>query len=70
MRRRRCDRCGQSVPPRIDRCPACGGEVRVTICEPGQGEIEYVLRKTPPRDPRETFPFYEKQSTQNQFIKE
>lgn len=52
MTRRRCNRCGQTVPPRADRCPACGGEIRVTIYEPGHGAIEYLLRKTPPPDPR------------------
>lgn len=52
MSRRRCNTCGQGVGPRANSCPACGGEIRVTISEPGHGTIEYILRKTPPRDPR------------------
>jgi hypothetical protein len=45
--RRRCNTCGLTVGPRASTCPACGGEIRVTITEPGHGTIEYVLRKTP-----------------------
>ena len=49
MTRRRCDQCGRTVAPKVDRCPECGGEIRVTITEAGNGTIEYLLRKTPPK---------------------
>lgn len=52
MTRRRCDNCGRPVPPDTNQCPDCGGPIRVTLDEPGHGRIEYLILKTPPRDPR------------------
>lgn len=45
MRFRRCNRCGVEVGPRVDQCPECGGNIRVTLTEPGHGQIEYVIRR-------------------------
>jgi RNA polymerase subunit RPABC4/transcription elongation factor Spt4 len=39
-----CDTCRRHVDPGVNTCPECGGDIRVTITEPGQGLIEYVIR--------------------------
>lgn len=48
MNFRRCDKCGRRAGPRVNICPDCGGDIRVTLTEPGHGQIEYLIRRTPP----------------------